>query len=370
MMLTVLTGDALAKLRELQDESVQCCVTSPPYWGLRDYGNAAQIGREPTPDAYVAKMAQVFREVRRVLTNDGTLWLNLGDSYCNAPRGSDNGVENSGGVMQGRDLSGWKTSGSLDKRQSELKNKDLIGIPWMTAFALRADGWFLRSEITWCKKVPMPETVQDSPTSATEKVFLLTKSSKYFYDVEAVRNPPSDSYANDPRWKTGSTDRNQKNGYDEAMAQNPKKLHKVFDKQSGHGRRHAGFNERWDESEQNGTVVQGSNMRNYWVLGPEPFPDSHFATFPTEVPKKCILAGSRVGDIILDPFAGSGTTGMVALELGRKATLIELNPKYVELIEQRCNVTMGLPLTAISIPKDEVWGYRSTLNLKNEKSFK
>lgn len=272
-----------------------------------------------------------------------------------------------------------------------------------------------------CKKAPMPESVTDRPTSATEKIFLFTKSAKYFYDADAVRNPPSESFANDSRWKKGSTPENEKAGYAESGAQNPKAIHRMFDKQRGHSRRHAGFNDRWDAMEKQQQQANGSNMRNFWLLSPEPYSESHFATFPTIIPRKCILAGTsakgccvdcgapferltetersfesgsgksgnepvgkngkhlqgggetkdiRRGPVtsttttgwqatckcesashgacqpctVLDPFGGSGTTGQVALELGRRAILIELNPEYVKLIEQRCHVTPGLPL--------------------------
>jgi DNA modification methylase len=180
----------------------------------------------------------------------------------------------------------------------------------------------------------MPESVDDRPTSATEEIFLLSKSARYFYDADAVRNPPSESFLNDSRWRTGSTDTNAKLGYEESGAQNPKKVHRMFDKQRGH----------WDQMTKEEQMAFGSNMRNYWILGPEPFSEAHFATFPTEIPRKAILAGSKPGDVILDPFGGSGTTGQVAIELGRKAVLCELNPDYVELIKQRCSVTPGLPL--------------------------
>lgn len=382
MNLTILQGDWIGHLRSLPDESIQCCVTSPPYWGLRDYGTAkweggddacdhlrgnptwtngesraegskqinksvcrkcgakridAQLGLEKTPEEYVAKMVAGFREVRRVLKKDGTLWLNLGDSYAT---GTTANRQASTGLLKNHTAQDIRRVGTPEG----LKTKDLVGIPWMVAFALRSDGWWLRSEITWCKKVPMPESVTDRPTSATEKIFLLSKSSKYFYDAEAVRNPPSEAYANDPRWQTGATPENEKDGYADARAQNPKQIHRVFDKQRGHSRRHAGFNDRWDAMEKAEQCVNGSNMRNFWLVGPEPYPEAHFATFPTIIPKRCILAGSKAGDTILDPFGGSGTTGMVALELGRKAVLIELNPQYVSLIEQRCDVTPGLPL--------------------------
>lgn len=314
------------------------CVTSPPYWGLRDYGVEGQIGLEISPEDYVTKLVATFREVNRVLKDDGTLWLNLGDSYVSNK--SNQGVD----TLRARNAGSDAASGLQSNLNGTAvrppmvqgcKSKDLVGIPWMVAFALRADGWYLRSEITWCKKVPMPESVSDRPTSATEKIFLFSKAAKYFYDAEAVRNPPSESYANDSRWKTGSTPENIKSGYAEAGAQNPKQLHRVFDKQRGHPRRHAGFNDRWDAMPKAQQQVNGSNMRNFWVLGPDPYSEAHFATFPCQVPRKCILAGSKTGDTILDPFGGSGTTAEVAISLGRKATLIELNPKYIDVIYRR-----------------------------------
>lgn len=335
-LLQVLQGDALAVLRTLPDQSVHCCVTSPPYWGLRNYGVEGQIGLEKTPEEYVAKMVALFGEVRRVLRDDGSLWLNLGDSFNAGRNGGHAGGKASG--FQQVDERYQNRSGA---NVTGLKPKDLVGIPWLTAFALRQDGWYLRSEITWCKKVPMPESVLDRPTSATEKIFLLTKSARYWYDAEAVRNPPSESFLNDSRWKTGPTPENEKNGYADAGAQNPKQVHRIFNKARGHAQPHEGLLEKWDAIPRDHANAYGSNMRNYWVLGPEPFKDAHFATFPTEVPRKCILAGCPTGGTVLDPFAGSGTTGQVALELGRKAVLIELNPAYIELIHQRTNVTPG-----------------------------
>lgn len=345
-MLKILTGDWIEQLRTLPDQSIQMCCTSPPYWNLRDYGIDGQLGLEKTPDAYVEKLVVGFREVRRVLRDDGTLFLNLGDSYCPVNRGEKARPrkETLTGISATNPHLDLPTRKETIQAVSQvLKQKDLIGVPWMAAFSLRADGWYLRSEITWCKKVPMPESVQDRPTCATEKIFLLSKSCRYYYDSAAVRNPPSESWANDKRWQTGSTPTNEKNGYHDAGAQNPKQLHRMFDKQRGHSRRHAGFNDRWGAMEKEQQMVNGSNMRNYWILGPEPYSEAHFATFPTAIPRKCILAGSHPGDTILDPFFGSGCTGQVALELGRSCIGIELNPAYVKLAEQRCNVTPGLP---------------------------
>jgi len=363
-MITILEGDWIARLRELPEGHAQMCVTSPPYWNLRNYQNTAQMGMEATVEAYVARLVEGFEEVRRILKEDGTMWLNLGDTYAGggnggggsfAKHGTHGADKNDAARVGSRGVTEFSKSKRIPRGTGRwgggnapapggCKPKDLIGVPWQVAFALRDAGWYLRSEITWCKKVPMPESVTDRPTAATEKIFLFSKSRRYFYNAEAVRNPPSESWANDPRWQRGSTDHNEKNGYELAGAQNPKRLRKMFDKQRGHSRRHCGFNERWDQMEKKAQIANGSNMRNWWLLGPEPFSGNHFATFPTEVPRRAILAGSRPGDVVLDPFAGSGTTGKVAIELGRKATLIELNPDYVSIIRQRCQTTMGLPL--------------------------
>jgi len=319
----------------------------------------SQIGLESTPEAYVEQMIGVFREVRRILKPDGTLWLNLGDSFArdfakggSGPNGKHDYVPDYGNAR--RIMSESKGSsdcfiGRADRAPRRngsigLKPKDLIGIPWMVAFALRADGWWLRSEITWCKRSSMPESVTDRPSCATEKIFLLSKSQRYFYNADAVKQPASDSFANDSRWETGSTDKNEKQGYLLAMAQNPKRVHRMFDKQRGHGKPHAGFNDRLDAGEANGTNPLKVNLRNYWLLSPEPCAEAHFATFPSEIPRRAILAGSRPGDTVLDPFAGTFTTGMVALELGRKTIGIELNPEYVKIAQHRTNVTSGLAL--------------------------
>lgn len=337
--LTILCGDALEQLRSLPDESFQCCVTSPPYWGLRDYGNPGQLGLEKTPDEYVAKMVTVFREVRRVLKNDGTLWLNLGDSYARLPsRGvkfeGRNGMTNRQAIEGNRD----------PNIPAGVKEKDLVGIPWMVAFALRADGWWLRQDIIWNKANCMPESVTDRCTKSHEYLFMLTKRAKYFYDAEAIKEPASES---DWESRIGRANLNNKllptdelNGIRPRVKYTPNGK----DKQRGHSRRHDGFNDRWDDMEK---VEQCSGMRNkrdVWTVAPANFPEAHFATYPPDLIKPCILAGSRPGDTILDPFAGSGTTGMVALEYGRKAILVELNPDYVKLIEQRCDVTQGLAL--------------------------
>jgi len=337
--LRVITGDCRTVLRELPDESVNCCVTSPPYWGLRNYGHADQIGQEETPEAYVETMREVFAEVWRVMREDGTLWLNIGDSYSGSGKGGNPG--HSPHVKQ------RTNSGSLSVRgvkRNGRKPKDLIGVPWLVAFALQRDGWYLRSDIIWHKPNCMPESVMDRPSRCHEYLFLLTKSERYYYDHAAIKEPCSESFQNDGRWKTGPTDKNEKSGYAESGAQNPKSVHRIFKKQNGHGRRHAGFNERWDANEANGTAPMMRNKRDVWTISPANYPQAHFATYPPALIKPCILAGCPARGVVLDPFGGSGTTGAVALELGRRAVLVELNPDYTKLINERCATTPGLPL--------------------------
>jgi site-specific DNA-methyltransferase (cytosine-N4-specific) len=266
--LQILTGDSLTILPKLVSETIQCCVTSPPYWGLRDYDHSAQIGAETSPELYVENLVTIFREVRRVLRKDGTLWLNVGDGYA----------RNGGTGNHGPNAAVGNTKKLIQKRNCKvpevwgLKDRDLIGLPWRVAFALQADGWILRSKITWVKKNAMPESVKNRPTSATEEIFLFAKSPAYFYDSNGVR----------------------------------------------------------EES--------GANLRNYWILGPDSRRNKHPAAFPRELARRCILLGSREGDTVLDPFGGSGTTGIAAIELNRKAVLIELNPAYAQISEEESSV--------------------------------
>ncbi|NOT48934.1 MAG: site-specific DNA-methyltransferase [Acidobacteria bacterium] len=261
----ILTGDSLAILPTLEPESVQCTVTSPPYWGLRDYDHPAQIGAESSPEDYVNNLVRIFREVRRALRVDGTLWLNVGDGYA----------RNGGTGGHGPNAIVGNTRRLIQRRNCKvpdcwgLKDRDLMGLPWRVAFALQADGWILRSRITWIKKTAMPESVKNRPTSATEEVFLFAKSTNYLYNPEALREP------------------------------------------------------------------SGANLRNYWILGPESNGNGHPAAFPRELARRCILLGSYAGDLILDPFGGSGTTGIAANELGRRAVLIEINPEYARIGEKR-----------------------------------
>jgi DNA modification methylase len=333
----IIAGDVREVLPTLESGSVQCCVTSPPYFGLRDYNVAGQIGLEPTPDEYVAEMVAVFREVRRVLRADGTFWLNLGDSYSagGAGPGSGKQITNAGANVKAR------------KAPPGYKPKDLLGIPWMVAFALRADGWYLRRDIIWAKPNPMPESVRDRPTSAHEYVFLLTKSRSYFYDADAIREPASEAMLQQVADGYGGSDTKDyaASGAQSASGTKSRIIAKArarIDKQRGHGRRHAGFNDRWDNLTGAEQMAIGSNARSVWSISPAPFREAHFATMPPDLAERCILAGSRIGDTVLDPFGGAGTTGLVADRLKRDAVLIELNPEYAAMAAQRIQRDGGL----------------------------
>ena len=310
-------------MKTLPDRSVNCCVTSPPYFGLRDYGHEGQIGLEETPDAYVAKLVEVFREVKRLLRNDGTLWLNLGDSYAAQRGGTEMPAETIAGgkggksqnleAYRGRGFSPKTISGqeSAESRTNPvahrncrafgLKHKDLIGIPWRAAFALQADGWYLRQDIIWHKPNPMPESVTDRCTKAHEYIFLLSKSARYFYDYSAIFEA---SVCDRVRGPALHGDLVSTNG------------------NSGLSRRPSS---------------ETRNRRSVWSIPTNSYKGAHFATFPPDLIRPCILAGCPTGGTVLDPFGGSGTTGQVAMEEGRKAILCELNPEYVQLINQRLN---------------------------------
>lgn len=295
-------GDALTVLRTLPDSSVNCCITSPPYYGLRDYGCAGQIGLESTPAEYIARLVEVFREVRRVLKDDGTCWINCGDSYA------------------GHNLPGWRPGNEAKNQGSSNKNgcgfitgckpKDLIGIPWMLAFALRDDGWYLRQDIIWHKPNPMPESVKDRCTKAHEYIFMLSKSARYWCDMDAVSEPAT--YAGKiVTLGEKSLSKGQANGANMAA--------------SGNGR----------ASEV--TVKDTRNLRSVWTLATLPTPEAHFATFPIELPETCLRAGCPEGGTVLDPFAGAGTTWLACLKNGRRFVGIELNAKYVELAQGRAH---------------------------------
>jgi DNA modification methylase len=299
-MFELKNGDALEVLKTLPDSSVHCCVTSPPYWGLRDYGHDGQIGLESTPEAYAARMVEVFREVRRVLRDDGTCWVNLGDSYASSP--SSGGAQSS--VLTGGEHK--RTPRMPYHRPKALKPKDLVGIPWRVAFALQADGWYLRQDIIWHKPNPMPESVRDRCTKAHEYIFLLSKSERYYFDAEAIAEPAINA-------GKVVTNNNGKNG-----------------QMGDFGATRGGF-----MRPEGVTVKDTRNKRSVWTVTTKPYKGAHFATFPPDLIEPCIKAGCPEGGTVLDPFAGSGTTLAVATKLGRNSIGIELNAEYIELARAR-----------------------------------
>lgn len=307
-MITMLQGDCRDVLTTLDAGSVQTCITSPPYFGLRNYGVEGQIGLEESPEQYVAALVDVFAEVKRVLRDDGTVWLNLGDSYMGG--GPHHGATNLGksgtnrGSVTGRDRVGSYHDGNI-------KTKDLIGIPWMVAFALRADGWYLRQEIIWHKPNAMPESVTDRPSRAHEQVFLLSKSRTYFYDADAIREDSSPSSQARAKYNGGDASPKAYTGVESGIYCGVPSTAKAYG--------------------------QGRNKRSVWTIATQPFSGAHFAAFPEKLVEPCILAGSRPGDVVLDPFGGSGTIGRIALKHGRRAILIELNPAYIDLADTRTN---------------------------------
>lgn len=326
----IIHGDALTVLRRLPGESVDCIVTSPPYWQLRDYGVPEQLGREESIERYIAKLSVVFDELRRILKPHGTCWVVLGDSFA------------SSWACNRRSLIKNGSPSVKDRcdRLSGLKEKDLIGIPWRVAFALQDHGWYLRSDIVWHKPNPMPESVQDRPTRAHEFIFLFTRSSKYFYDAAAIRTPPSPAFLRE--LKTGYRGTAQKNfhanGVQDASSTKRRILERTWakiDKQRGHGRRHEGFNGRWDALSKQEQQALGANRRSVWTVATAGFKGAHFATFPLDLITPCILAGCPKGGIVLDPFFGSGTTGVAAKRAGRHFIGIELNPAYVRMAHER-----------------------------------
>jgi len=306
-------GDCRETMRKWAKEGVkaQTCVTSPPYFGLRDYGRDGQIGMEETPEEYISEMVEVFRCVRDVLADDGTVWLNIGDSYCNS-----NGFARASPEYQREGRNNMPANDrKLDKLHATgLKTKDLIGIPWMLAFALRADGWYLRQDIIWHKPNPMPESVQDRCTKAHEYIFLLSKSQKYYFDSEAIREK-GEMTAED---SAGSTQRDTRETH-------------------GVGGGNSGINKAKQKlAEELATLGYSTrNKRSVWTVQTKPFKGAHFATFPQELIEPCILAGAPVGGIVLDPFMGSGTTAQVAQNLGRQYIGCELNTDYKPLQDKR-----------------------------------
>jgi len=320
----IMLGDVIEKLREIGPETVQTVVTSPPYWQLRDYEIDGQIGLEKTPKEYIGRIVAVFREVKRVLKNDGTAWVNIGDSYAAYGESKPQHLSEAADKYSPR-----KNKRNLNRQDNGdvrhpsrtipkgIKPKDLIGIPWRIALALQADEWYLRSDIIWSKPNPMPESVTDRPTKAHEYIFLLSKSPKYYYDADAIRQPVAESTigrgpvdfggAKGRAYKPDKNDPNFRNG-----------------------------NEQWGRTfDYTKSSANGANRRSVWRIATQSYPEAHFATFPEKLPELCIKAGTRLKDIVLDPFMGSGTTCAVAKKLGRRYIGIELNPEYVELAKKR-----------------------------------
>jgi len=405
----ILKGDVRTMLKTLTGESVNCVVTSPPYFGLRDYGVAGQIGLEASPAEYIETMVDVFREVRRVLRGDGTLWLNIGDSYAGSGRG---GHVSDTSTLQGsteseqqcRDARGSQLAPGLHAAAAAagvigrawvpppfgLKKKDLVGIPWMLAFALRADGWYLRQDIIWHKPNPIPESVRDRCTKAHEYVFLLSKSERYYYDFDAMQEPSSDgAHARNPgnarpakgaqAYLDGVEDHRTKGGL-HAFAERKRTQYKTPDGwdtskgEGGHGSFHKDGREKgrkpaanWKGSSFDGerdiavrpdkgrkiaeagsgiknndsfddamaVMPESRNKRSVWTVSTKAFSEAHFATFPPALIEPCILAGCPQGGVVLDPFFGAGTTGLVADRHGRDCIGIELNPEYADMAEKR-----------------------------------
>lgn len=318
MTIKILHGDVRDVLATLPDDTFDCIVTSPPYWGLRDYGVAGQIGLEPTLTEYLDTMTAVCRDLRRVLKPEGTFWLNIGDSYAANRGGTAQPAETLGGGK-----GGWAENGdrvnrgrkdgynpSRDPKGHGLKHKDLCMAPNRLAIRLQEDGWFVRSEIIWHKPNPMPESVTDRPTSSHEKVWLLTKSERYAYDADAVREP---------------------------LQTDPKENYPARARITGRGSQGAADARGGDRDKSGGfpPVEGGRNLRNVWSIATQPFSGAHFATMPPDLVDRCIKAGCPAGGHVLDPFGGAGTTGLAADRLGRDATLIELNPAYIEIARKR-----------------------------------
>ena len=319
----ILVGDVRQRLSDIADGSVQCCVTSPPYWGLRDYGHDGQIGLEQTPDEYVAEMVGVFREVWRVMSDDGVLWLNLGDSYASFrdSRVSPDSLRTGDGTK----VSHAANRNPANLKSAGLKHKDLAGIPWRVAFALQADGWYLRQDIIWAKPNPMPESVTDRCTKTHEYVFMLTKSAKYYFDNKAIAEPaktvPGATWSQ--RKAAGATAGNMivgdgiRNGTQRVV----------------HGKGVTSNLTRQDGMR---------NKRSVWNIATKPFRGAHFAVMPEALVEPCVLASSRPNDLVLDPFTGSGTVAVVALKHGRNFIGTELNPEYAEIAKIR--IESGQPM--------------------------
>ena len=296
MINTIHNENCLTTLSRMADKSINCCVTSPPYFGLRDYGHDDQVGLEPTPEEYVQKIVEIFREVRRVLKDDGTLWLNIGDSYAGSGRGPGKNINGKQHHLEGKHNC---------LTPEGLKPKDLIGIPWMVAFALRADGWYLRQDIIWAKPNPMPESVKDRCTKSHEYIFLLSKSKKYYYDADSIKTPSPESSL--------------------------KRIDQNINKQAGS---HGG-QDRGGRPMKAVIGEGGANKRSVWTVTTKPYKEAHFATYPVDLIVPCIKAGCPEGGIVYDPFMGAGTTAVACTRLNRRWVGSELNQEYCDIAGQR-----------------------------------
>jgi DNA modification methylase len=313
---SILLGNNIYRLKEIPDQTFNMCVTSPPYWGLRDYGSAGQIGMEQSLEEYIENLIFVFREVKRVLKDDGTLWLNLGDCYSGSSRGRNSNGEANPGKFSISKQSKGQTIGNIKipRNIQGLKNKDLIGLPWRVAFALQQDGWYLRTEIIWNKPNAMPESVRDRPTRSHEYIFLLSKSPTYYYDYESIKEPAVNGDPNSPRGSNG------------VIGEKNKGIR--TDKPRG------SFKGKYGESAFR-AIRKTRNKRTVWTVTTKPIKEAHFASFPPDLIEPCIIAGSPENGLVLDPFFGSGTTGIAALKNNRNFIGIEVNSDYIEIAKSR-----------------------------------
>jgi len=347
-------GNCLDVLKTMPDNSVDCCVTSPPYFGLRDYGTDEQIGLEETPELFVSKLVEVFTEVKRVLKPEGTLWLNLGDSYNGSGKGgyteeAKANFKNTGFGHPSHEASKIRkqttNKGANIDRPTKivgLKPKDLIGIPWMVAFALRSSGWYLRQDIIWHKPNPMPESVTDRCTKSHEYIFLLSKSAKYYYDYEAIKTEISDTtikrLMQDTRWQEGS---------DRVPGKTNGKMKAVGTLRKGYEHRGTGDKKLGSHSGNyaaDGSIIGGgmANKKSVWTVTTKPFSEAHFATFPQDLIVDCIKAGCPENGIILDPSMAAASTALVARKLNRNFLGVELNQEYIKIANKRLNSKLGM----------------------------
>ena len=329
-MSQILFGDALNMLKTIKNECVDTCVTSPPYYGLRDYGVDGQIGLEESPEQYIERLTAVFREVRRVLKNDGTLWIVIADSYAGSGKGSALYPENAKKYKQGTNRGMIGAAATIKTKAPCIKPKNLIGIPWLLAFSLRTDGWYLRDDIIWAKPNPMPESVRDRCTKSYEHIFMLSKSPHYYFDGEAISEPTVESTT-----RRLSQNIDHQSGSSRAYGKTNGNMKAAAPRYGG--KKYTATPDKFNRTKSGGIYEYRPrrNKRNVWTVTTKPYKGAHFATYPPDLIEPCILAGSRKGGIVLDPFLGSGTTAAVAEQLGREYIGIELNADNEPLIRER-----------------------------------